>query len=215
MGSRARIEAELAEGLRKLGLEHRGARALRLLEFTDHVLRWNTRIRLIASSEDIVVRHLMDSLGALRIIRGLEPARIADVGSGAGFPGIPLAICMENTRVSLIERSGRRAGFLRNVVVSMGLANTSVIEKPVEEARSEGPFSLITLRAFAAVNRGLLETLVPFLRPGGVIAAYKGRRAAAEREAADAASQGNDAVIHDLSIPGLDEQRCLLLIRPV
>ena len=214
MGSRARIEAELAAGLRKLGLEPRGPQAARLLEFTDHVLRWNTHIRLIASCEDIAARHLLDSLGALEILRGPAPQRMADVGSGAGFPGIPLAIWMENTHVSLIERSGRRAGFLRNAVVSMGLANAAVIEKPVEEARGEGPFDLITLRAFAAVDRGLLNTLAPLLRPGGVIAAYKGRRTAAEREAAALALDADDAVIHDLSIPGLDEQRCLLVIRP-
>ena len=215
MGNRSETEAELADGLRTLGLEPESPPAAGLREFMNHVLLWNTRIRLISSGQDIVARHLLDSLAALAIIRGLAPERIADVGSGAGFPGIPLALWMENTEVSLIERSGRRAGFLRNAVVSLGLTNAAVIEKPVEEIRDDGSFSLITFRAFAPVDHVLLDTLAPLLSPGGVIAAYKGRRAAAEKEAAAAASRTADARIHDLSVPGLDAQRCLLVIRPV
>ena len=215
MGNRSETEAELADGLRTLGLEPESPPAAGLREFMNHVLLWNTRIRLISSGEDIVARHLLDSLAALAIIRGLALERIADVGSGAGFPGIPLALWMENTEVSLIERSGRRAGFLRNAVVSLGLTNAEVIEKPIEEIRDDGSFSLITFRGFAPVDHVLLDTLAPLLSPGGVIAAYKGRRAAAEKEAAAAASRTADARIHDLSVPGLDEQRCLLVIRPV
>ena len=198
-----------------MGLDADDGRPGKLQEFLDQIVLWNPRYKLVASGEDLITRHLLDSLAALEIIRGLTPARMADIGSGAGFPGIPLAICMEDTEVSLIERSGRRAGFLRNAVVSLGLTNLAVLEKPAEEASDDGPFDVVTFRAWSRLDEVLLDTVTPLLTPGGVIAAYKGLRSVAERETA-AALRGLDHVaIHPLKVPGLDEERCLAVIKPV
>jgi 16S rRNA (guanine527-N7)-methyltransferase len=166
--------------------------------------------------EELVIRHILDSLAPLGIFRRLlsgvpeAPIRAADVGSGAGLPGIPLAICLGDYHFTLIERMGRRAGFLRNTVAVLGLGNVTVEETEMEKA-APGRFHLAVSRAFRPLEAAVLKGLFRLVRSGGVIAAYKGRRdKAAEELARLGGEQG--AEILPLTVPFLDEERCLALL---
>jgi 16S rRNA (guanine527-N7)-methyltransferase len=137
--------------------------------------------------------------------------RIADAGSGAGLPGIPLAIALPGARFTLIERMGRRAGFLRNTLAVLGLGNAELEELEMEKA-GPGRFDLICFRAFRPLEPRLLRSLSRLLAPGGVLAAYKGRRDAVEAEMAAAGWAGSWDCL-PCPVPGLEEERHLLLLR--
>jgi 16S rRNA (guanine527-N7)-methyltransferase len=204
----------LRDGLKKLGLETAGPRVELLERYIAEIELWNPRTGLIAAGEDIVGRHILDSLSGLRIIQSLAPRRLADVGSGAGLPGIPLAIWMEGTDITLIERSGRRAGFLRTTAAVLGLKNVTVLEAPVERIPPGTPgYDVITFRAWAALDRTLLASLAAILNPGGAVAAYKGRRDVIDRELAALGELQADRDIQTLHVPGLNEERHMVLIR--
>ncbi len=206
--------SHLQKGLEELGLESSGSRVVRLESYIAEIELWNPKYGMIAPGEDIVGRHVLDSLSGLAPIRSLEPRSLADVGSGAGFPGIPLAIWLENVPVTLIERSGRRAGFLRNAVLLLGLKNVTILEKPVEELTADGlGFDVITFRAWSAVDDGLLTSLASLLTPGGSIAAYKGRKEVIEAELASVSGRLSSRDIIPLKVPGQSDERHLVLLK--
>ncbi|MDR2246975.1 MAG: 16S rRNA (guanine(527)-N(7))-methyltransferase RsmG [Treponema sp.] len=222
----------LREGLEVLTRGDSGAARLledRLNEVTalltgyiEEIERFNPAYGLVGVKDrsSLVVRHILDSLAPLGLLlRILEqnspraaPPHIADVGSGAGLPGIPLAIALPNARVTLIERMGRRVGFLRNVLAVLPLMNITVEEGSMEEAPA-GQFDLAVFRAFRPLGKPILKGLFRLLKEGGSLAAYKGRREviAAEMKAA------GDAAWEALSYPApfLDEERHLVVIRRV
>jgi 16S rRNA (guanine527-N7)-methyltransferase len=138
--------------------------------------------------QELVLRHILDSLAPLglisRLLQGKENPQIADVGSGAGLPGIPLAIALPQAHFTLIERSGRRAGFLRNTLSQLALPNVTVEEAEMEKFAGRGRFALLTFRAFKPLEPKLLKRLLRLCADGGVIAAYKGRRSKTEEEMA-------------------------------
>lgn len=204
---------DLHRGLKMLGLESFGERVEKLERYIAEIELWNPKYGLIASGEDIVGRHVLDSLSGLEVIRELRPRRLADVGSGAGFPGIPLAIWLNDTAVTLIERSGRRAGFLRNVVITLGLNNVTVLEKTVEEVGGVGLFDVITFRAWSAVDDDLLDVLGSILSPEGTIAAYKGRKDVIESELAAVAGRLVSRESRTLEVPGMKDERHLVLLK--
>ncbi len=208
---------DLTEGLEMLGLESSGERALKLEKFIGEIELWNPKYGLIAPGEDVIGRHVIDSLSGLELIRGLNPGSLADVGSGAGFPGIPLAIWLDDVDITLIERSGRRAGFLRNAVLTLGLKNVTVLERTVEEAGGSGLFDVITFRAWSGVDDKLLDSLKPILAPGGTIAAYKGRKELIESELDSVSARIVSRDIRPLKVPGSGQgssaQRHLVLLK--
>ena len=169
---------------------------------------------------ELIVRHILDSLAPLGIISCFlaknADAFAVDVGSGAGLPGIPLAIALPHAHFTLMERSGRRANFLRNTRTALGIDNISVEEGEMEKAKP-GRFSLVTFRAFRPLEPKIYKKLFRLCSDGGVLAAYKGRseKIAAEMAALEAALP--DAIIEweslSCPVPMLDEQRHLVLIR--
>jgi 16S rRNA (guanine527-N7)-methyltransferase len=143
---------------------------------------------------------------------------IADAGSGAGLPGIPLAIVLREASFSLVERMGRRAGFLRGALAVLGLSNVTVREEEMEKMARRAPacFNLIVFRAFKPLEGSVLKGLLALLEPGGSLAAWKGRRdkIAAEMAAAERSGIGPGAwEAVPLHVPFLDEERHLVLIR--
>ncbi len=204
---------DLLDGLKMLGLESSGERVEKLERYIAEIELWNPKYGLIAPGEDIVGRHVLDSLSGLEVIRELGPRSLADVGSGAGFPGIPLAIWLNDVDITLIERSGRRAGFLRNAVLTLGLDNINVLEKTVEEVGGGDLFDVITFRAWSAVDDGLLDVLGSILSPGGTIAAYKGRKDVIESELAAVADRLVSGKIRAVEVPGLNDERHIVLLK--
>jgi 16S rRNA (guanine527-N7)-methyltransferase len=183
-----------------------------------------------AGSCELVVKHILDSLAPVDIIRriveercpgkdGTEKERaldypaIADAGSGAGLPGIPLAIALPDCRFTLIERMGRRAGFLRNTLAVLGLSNTQLEEIELEQA-APNRFDLIVFRAFKPLDSNLFKELTRLLVPGGILAAYKGRRDKALEELRLVEGQTARRELIPLEVPFLDEERHLLIMEP-
>jgi 16S rRNA (guanine527-N7)-methyltransferase len=223
----------LAEGLFKLGLDgEEGGRLYSALKrYIEEIELFNPAYGLVKVRDrvELIVKHILDSLAPLNILRRLLETRpsagqIADVGSGAGVPGIPLAICMPGVEFTLIERMGRRAGFLRNTLAVLDLPNVRLEEAEMEslaQSSAADSFDLIVFRAFKPLDSALLKGLSRLLAPGGIIAAYKGRRESLEEEMArllketekSAGPSIADWEVLPLEVPFLEEERHLLVIR--
>jgi len=228
----------LEEGLSKLSLAGENKTFPLLLRYMEEIELFNGAYGLVKVRDrrELVVKHILDSLAPISILqRALgkrlpsdesgNPLRIADVGSGAGLPGIPLAICMPNAEFTLIERMGRRAGFLRNTLAILGLPNVRLEETEMEiHARAPSgmnAFDVVVFRAFKPLEQTLLRDLFKLLAPGGFLAAYKGRKESVEEEMA-ALSLPSETIppevipweVYPVEVPFLEEERHLLVIRP-
>lgn len=220
----------LEAGLGQLGVAPSAGQLESVRAFLAEVELWNPRAGLVnAAGDDLIVRHLFDSLGALATIRELPHERIADVGSGAGFPGIPLAIFLPDSHFTLVERSGRRCAFLRNVLAVTGLhGQVEIVEGDLGSLKER--FDIVTFRAVGSLDE-MLPVLSAVALPGGAIVAYKGRREVVEREVAavfpkttavdgphgdaerkSAASSEARVKIVPLDIPGLAGERTLVVV---
>lgn len=225
-----------SEGLGRLGIPADESRLMLLERYLDEIELWNPRYGLVhAAGDEVVIRHLLDSLSALPVLSEFleRPDRdagfgLCDVGSGAGFPGIPLAVFLPDVPVTLIESSGRRVSFLKNAGALLGLTNLTVRETRAEDAARTGPqtagtppdraaagYAVVTFRAFKPLDAQLLATLGRLTAPGGWIAAYKGRRERLEAELAPLEGLITEQRIVPLEVPFLDEERHLVLLRPL
>jgi 16S rRNA (guanine527-N7)-methyltransferase len=206
----------LEKGLEQLGLgESYIQRALEI--FLYELERWNRQFGFVhASGKDLVVRHVLDSLAGVPFFRILELPKVGDLGSGAGFPGIPLAIALPHLQITLIEPSRKRAAFLRSVQSILQLKNLQVWEKDlaylVKHLGKEELFPCITFRAFTPLTPKGLKQMLPILRQDGSIVAYKGKREQTEGEARVAEELGLVTRIVQVSVPFLKEERNLLWI---
>jgi 16S rRNA (guanine527-N7)-methyltransferase len=128
--------------------------------------------------------HVDDSLTGLRVRELRDAKRIADVGAGAGFPGLVLAVALPQADIDLIESVGRKCDFMRRAIAAAGIANAQVLERRSEDlAAAEGreSYDAVTARAVGRLST-LAELASPLLREGGVLVAWKGRRDAGEEE---------------------------------
>jgi 16S rRNA (guanine527-N7)-methyltransferase len=196
--------AALERGLGELALELPGDARERLLEYTALLAKWNRTYNLTAIREPLamVAHHLLDSLSVLpHLPLPSERGRVADAGSGAGLPGIPLAIARPRWHVALAESSQKKAAFLRQAAIELGLDNVDVHEGRVEAWRPQPLFDLVISRAFAALGE-FIAACRHLVRAGGVLAAMKGA-APPDRRA--------ECTLVALHVPLLDAQRHLVL----
>jgi 16S rRNA (guanine527-N7)-methyltransferase len=201
----------LDKGIEELRLA--GVRDIRrrLAIYLDELERWNPAFGLVnAAGEELVIKHILDSLAGALPIRSMDPGNIADVGSGAGFPGIPLAAALPEIPMTLIEPSQKRAAFLRGAAALMGLRNVRIFEGELEKVREK--YACVTMRAFRPLDRKILRRLSAVLSEGGFIAAYKGRMEKIEAELAAARDLGFTAEALPLRVPFLPEPRHLVRI---
>jgi 16S rRNA (guanine527-N7)-methyltransferase len=191
----------------------------RLNKYIEEIELFNAAYGLVGTMDrrELVIKHILDSLAPLGILRRLlrdaaAPRHIADIGSGAGLPGIPLAIAFPEARFTLIERMRRRAGFLRNCLALLDLSNAEVEEQEMEKA-TPNRFSLIVFRAFRPLEPAIVRGLFRLLAGGGVLAAYKGRkdRITEEMEAIRGLVPSWEA--YPLLTPFLEEERHLVIMR--
>jgi 16S rRNA (guanine527-N7)-methyltransferase len=191
---------------------------LKVQVFLDELERWNRKYGFVARSNSVhpgigrkqlIVRHVLDSLAAWSMVKALDRRKqIADVGSGAGFPGIPLAIFLPESRFTLLEPSARKSAFLRNAAILADLPNVEVVETRLEDV--ERRFDLVVFRAFSPLSRASLAELERILEPDGVIVAYKGKRSRIEEELAGLDAESLDVV--PVQVPFLKEERHLVII---
>jgi 16S rRNA (guanine527-N7)-methyltransferase len=171
----------------------------------------------VKDRKELVIKHILDSLAPLGIIFRLlspfpAPLKIADAGSGAGLPGIPLSIFLPEVSFTLIERMGRRAGFLRNCLAVLELSNAAVEETEMEKA-APWQYHIVTFRAFRPLEPPILRGLFRLCAGGGLLAAYKGRRDKIETEMAAAGKAAGPWEVLPCPVPFLEEERHLLMIK--
>ena len=198
------VGQRLDDGLAMLGLDR--ALAAPLLDYLSLLLRWNRTYNLTAirDPDEMVVRHLLDSLAMQPYV---QPGALADLGTGPGLPGIPLAIARADVRVTLVESNGKKARFLREAVRQLKLGNARVAESRAEAVDEPGAYAQITARAMDTLA-GILEVGGHLLAPGGRLLAMKGLNAVEELGALPAG--WTTLAVHPLAVPGLGAERHLV-----
>jgi 16S rRNA (guanine527-N7)-methyltransferase len=212
--------AVLRRGLSMLDVPDVERAAVKLEMHLAELDKWNPRHGLVkAGPEDLVIRHVLDSLAAWKTIRELAapdpaaPGSVLDIGSGAGFPGIPLAVVLPELSFTLMERSGIRAAFLGNCAVLLGLSGLRVREEDL--AKASGRYDVVTMRAFAPLAR-LLADLGKSRVEWRAIVAYKGRADRLGEEIGELETRADfhgKVEVRRIEVPFLDEERHLAVIR--
>ena len=208
---------ELRQALDAAGIRFAQDRLALMGRYRDMLLEWNARMDLTnVSEQDTVRRHFLDSLLPLGE-KELFPqgARIIDVGSGAGFPGLPLAIARPDLKLTLLEAQGKRCGFLTAVKDALGLENVEVLHARAEMAGQDGryreQFDRATARAVAPLNL-LCEYLLPFVKVGGAAVCWKGPGVREETEDGEAAAKLLGGGIERIADVGPDDTRHTLAV---
>lgn len=207
MTTRESLGAQLQAGIDALNLRLPDGALDRLLDYRELLERWNSAYNLTAIRDDreMVSRHLVDSLAILPYVQGRT---LADLGTGPGLPGIPLAIAEPAREVLMVDSNGKKVRFLREAIRSLRLGNGKAVQSRVEDV--EGTFECITARAFASLA-DMLGWGGHLLAPGGTWLAMKGRHPAEEL---DGVPEGfRVEAIHALSVPGVEGERHLVVIR--
>lgn len=173
-----------ANGVWELGLTN--AQLAQFARYAEMLVEWNaTRMNLtrLTSPRDIAVKHFLDSLALLTVMSVKAEARVLDVGTGAGLPGLALKIARPDLRLTLLDSTAKKLTFCRAVADDLGLEGVEIVHARAEQAAKTsdlaGQFDLVTARAVAPLDR-LLPWLAPFVAPGGLAVALKGPSAAEE-----------------------------------
>lgn len=200
------LRSILDQGLQQAKLELPEQMRERLLQYLALMQKWNKVHNLTAVREpqEMVTLHLLDSLSVLPYVRGKS---LLDVGSGGGLPGIPLALCLPQLQVTVLDSSQKKTSFMRQVKAELGIPNLQVVCSRVEQFRPEAAFDAVISRAFSELDQfvGLTRHL---LASEGCWMAMKGLNP--ERELAQIALK---AEVIPLTVPGLGAQRHLVLLR--
>jgi len=200
----------LEDGLGQLNLEYTKKQLKELHKYISEIEMWNPRYGLVnAVGETLVTKHILDSLTGVEHIRALDAETLADVGSGAGLPGIPLAIMLPQLKITLIERSGKRVRFLRNVQALLGLENLTIEEADLKVVKDK--FDLVTFRAFKPIEPGIVKLLLNILEEKGKLVAYKGKMGNINMEIESVKDLAKIEKIIPVTVPGLIDERHLVL----
>jgi 16S rRNA (guanine527-N7)-methyltransferase len=198
----------LQQGCNQLKLPVDTGQLEQLVDYLALLSKWNKTYNLTAIRDEgqMVTRHLLDSLAMAGHVTG---QRIIDVGTGAGLPGIPLAIAFPEREFHLLDSNGKKTRFLFQVKTALGLDNMVIHQARVENFRVAEPFDAVLSRAFASLQ-DMVRDCGHLLAPGGHLLAMKGARPTQELESVR--RMGAGVVVHSLAVPGLDEQRHLVEI---
>ena len=189
-------------------------------KYYELLIEWNGRFNLTAVTgrEDVYVKHFTDSIALAHYI-DLSGKKILDIGSGAGFPGIPLAIICDDCEIVLLDSLNKRVGFLDTVISSLGLSNVKAVCHRAEDLGHNEmyreQFDVVTSRVVAGLNI-LSEYCLPFVRDGGLFVSYKGSAVDEELSASENALSvlgGEMEKIEKYTIPFTDIPRSLIFIR--
>ena len=198
--------ATLLDGAAQLGLALTETQATALIRLLDELDDWNQRMNLTAIRErgQQITKHLLDSLCVHSYLRGV---RIADIGTGAGFPGLPLAVALPQLQFTLLDSTAKKLKFVEHAAQTLGLHNVQTVHTRAENYRPKERFDCVVSRAV-----GPIETFVKWSGHlsvgGGRLLAMKGREPTDELE--HIPSGWKLAAVHRLNVPGLDEQRHLV-----
>lgn len=211
MGGRddpAACRDRLRQGMGRLGLAMEEIQEQRLLHYLVLLKRWNRAYNLTAVREplEMVGRHLLDSLSVLPHLRG---RRCLDLGTGAGLPGIPLAVMCPNIEFVLLDGNGKKIRFVRQSILELELPNATALQQRVETYRPADPFDILITRAFSDLPR-MLELTDHLRRPGTELLAMKAGRVQGEVVSLGEAVESR---IIPLQVPYVHGARCLVVVK--
>lgn len=205
---------KLLNGLSQIGIPDEKIEEFskKLDKYINEIILFNSAYNLTNTSvyDEIVVNHILDSLASYRIIRELSKNfdaknfKIADIGSGGGLPGIPLAVIFPEFNFTLVERMDKRCAFLENCAAICGLKNVSVLKKEAEKVPPES-FDISTFRAFRPLDEKMTKTLLALTKKGGILAAYKAKAESIAKEMEEIKSLGLEFSVKKLFVPYLTE----------
>ena len=204
------LELRLADGCAELGLSVPVETQRKLLDYLALIVKWNRvhNLTAVRDSAKMVSAHLLDSLA---VAPHLKAGTVLDVGSGAGLPGIPLALLWPQTRVTLLDSNHKKATFLRQAVIELGIKNTDVISERVESWQTPHKFDLVISRAFSDLPE-FLRLAGKHVSADGTIAAMKGIYP--HEELAQIPPDYKLRTVEPLKIPGMPAERHLVLVEP-
>ena len=197
----------LAHGAATLGVNLSAADAAQLLRLLDELERWNRTYNLTAirDRDEMLTHHLLDSLA---IHTDLQGTSVADVGTGAGFPGLPLAVLNPQRRFTLIDSNGKKIRFVQHAARELGLSNVEGLHGRVESIKGR-LFDTVVARAFAPLPE-MISLVAALCGPQTQVLAMKGKWPQGEIDGLPAQWQTRSS--RELLVPGLNESRCVLVL---
>ncbi|MBI3570871.1 MAG: 16S rRNA (guanine(527)-N(7))-methyltransferase RsmG [Gammaproteobacteria bacterium] len=204
------LEKRLQQGLRDMGLDLPSRIPEKLLDFLELLEKWNKTYNLTAvrDPEQMVPRHLLDSLSVLPYLQG---PRVLDIGTGAGLPGIPLALARPDLEFTLLDSNAKKTRFATQALHELGLKNVAVVQERVEKFHPAEKFDTLIARAFASIP-DMLAASRHLCAPNGRFLVMKG---VFPQEELAAVTNGYRAEVKALTIPGLDAARHMVILAPV
>lgn len=210
----------LLTGLKTLGVENVEVKADILSAYADILIETNAKFNLLGkvTENDIVVKHILDSVSGAKYVNSAKT--VLDIGTGAGFPGFPLAVCLPDIRFSLADATEKKIDFIAKTAQTLGVNNINAICGRAEEmahTKMRESFDVCTSRAVASLNK-LCEYCLPFIKCGGHLASYKGPLVYDEvNEAEHAFSMlgGKFEAIRIVSVPYLEGERYIAIVNKV
>lgn len=216
-----KFEKELSQKLKQIGIEITKTQTAQFYEYMELLIEWNKKINLtsIVEEKEIILKHFVDSLTISKYIK--ENDNIADIGTGAGFPGIPLKIIKPKNNFVLIDSLNKRINFLNEVINKNKLERIHTIHARAEEIGHNktyrNQFDIITSRAVAKLNV-LLEYMMPLLKIGGKCICLKGPNVDEELEEAKSAMMilgGEIEKKEEIILPDSDNKRTIIIVKSV
>jgi len=200
------LRSKLEVGAQQLGLDLPGAVIDKLLAYLELLVKWNKvhNLTAVRDPEEMVTLHLLDSLSVLPYV---PAGRLLDVGSGAGLPGIILAICRPDLQVTTIDAVQKKASFMRQAKAELQIDNLQVVAGRVEQLKPELPFDTVISRAFSEIAL-FIKLTKHLIAEEGLWLAMKGQMPQGELEAISL----KPSKVELLAVPGLDAQRHLVFL---
>lgn len=215
------FKRKLMEKAKAINIEMNNEQAEKFYKYMKLLIEWNEKINLTAITEEneIILKHFIDSLTVLKYINQTD--RIIDVGTGAGFPGIPIAIMMPNTKITLLDSLNKRINFLNDVIKELDLKNIETIHSRSEDCEKDiskrENYDIAIARAVANLTT-LSEYLLPFVKIGGKMICMKGSEVEEELKNADFAIKelGGEITLKDeFCLPESDIKRNIIVAKKV
>ncbi|HVN16743.1 MAG TPA: 16S rRNA (guanine(527)-N(7))-methyltransferase RsmG [Anaerolineales bacterium] len=197
-----------------------GRQVMALITYERELLEWNQKFNLTAirDTESIRTKHFLDSFSCVMAWKAIPPSRLVDVGTGAGFPGLPLKILYPNLHLTLVESVGKKAMFCQHIVSVLGLDGVDVVQARAEaigqDTKHRESYDWAVGRAVANMNI-LSEYLLPLVKVGGTMLAQKGESGPAEAQSAEKAIKllgGRLKQVLPVNLPGVADDRYLVLV---
>ena len=207
----ADIAVDLGEGIAALGLDLDARQRVQLADYLALLAKWNRTYNLTAIRDParMVTHHALDSLAVIAHLPSRPSLRVLDVGSGGGVPGVPLAIARPGWTVVMVDPNHKKAAFLTQAAIELGLPNAASHASRVEDLRDEASFDVVISRAFADLAT-FAATSARHVAPGGALVAMKGVHPAEEIAEIGDAFAVETVPLH---VPGLDAARHLVFMR--